>query len=105
MLHDLMLVCEEAFVNICHYGFPGDQPRLAVLVEVAVDERNRLLHLAMSDQGIAYNPLGYEPRKAGLGEDLRIGGLGILLMREYVDELRYERLDGCNVLRMTKPFV
>ena len=53
MMAQMMLVCEEVFVNICRYGFPDGQPRLPVDIEAAVDERAGCLHLVFSDQGIA----------------------------------------------------
>lgn len=105
LLAQMMLVCEEIFVNICHYGFPDGQPRLPVDIEVAVDERASCLHLVFSDQGIAYDPLSHDPKKVDPTDEQRKGGLGILLMRKYMDDLRYTRADGRNILRMTKRFV
>ncbi len=105
MMAQLMLVCEEVFVNICHYGFPDGQPRLPVDIELAADERAGCLHLVFSDQGIAYDPLAHEAKKVDPTDDERKGGLGILLMRTYMDDLRYTRTDGRNILRMTKRFV
>ena len=105
MMAQMMLVCEEVFVNICHYGFPDGQPRLPVDIEAAVDERAGCLHLAFSDQGIAYDPLSHNAKKVDPTDEQRKGGLGILLMRKYMDDLRYTRADGRNILRMTKRFV
>ena len=105
MMAQMMLVCEEIFVNICHYGFPDGQPRLPVEIEAAVDERVGCLHLVFSDQGIAYDPLSHEAKKVDPTDEQRKGGLGILLMRKYMDDLRYTRSDGRNILRMTKRFV
>lgn len=105
MVAQMMLVCEEVFVNICHYGFPDGQPRLPVDIEAAVDERAGCLHLVFSDQGIAYDPLSHNAKKVDPADEQRKGGLGILLMRKYMDDLRYTRADGRNILRMTKRFV
>ena len=105
MVAQMMLVCEEVFVNICHYGFPDGQPRLPVDIEAAVDERAGCLHLVFSDQGIAYDPLPHDAKKVDPADEQRKGGLGILLMRKYMDDLRYTRADGRNILRMTKRFV
>ena len=105
MMAQMMLVCEEVFVNICHYGFPDGQPRLPVDIEAAVDERAGCLHLVFSDQGIAYDPLSHDAKKVDPADEQRKGGLGILLMRKYMDDLRYTRADGRNILRMTKRFV
>ena len=105
MMAQMMLVCEEVFVNICHYGFPDGQPRLPVDIEAAVDERAGCLHLVFSDQGIAYDPLSHNAKKVDPTDEQRKGGLGILLMRKCMDNLRYTRADGRNILRMTKRFV
>lgn len=105
MMAQMMLVCEDVFVNICHYGFPDGQPRLPVDIEAAVDERTGCLHLVFSDQGIAYDPLSHNAKKVDPADEQRKGGLGILLMRKYMDDLRYTRVDGRNILRMTKRFV
>ncbi|WP_294360892.1 SpoIIE family protein phosphatase [uncultured Senegalimassilia sp.] len=105
MMAQMMLVCEEVFVNICHHGFPDGQPRLPVDIEAAVDERAGCLHLVFSDQGIAYDPLSHNAKKVDPTDEQRKGGLGILLMRKYMDDLRYTRADGRNILRMTKRFV
>lgn len=104
MHHDLMLVCEELFVNVVHYGFPEGQPVQPVSIQVAVDDARELFHLAISDAGIPYNPLEYHSEKVVPGVEHRIGGLGILLVRDAVDEIRYERSNGLNVLHMTKRF-
>lgn len=105
MMAQLMLVCEELFVNISHYGFPDGQPRLPVEIEVAVDERAKRMHIVFADQGIAYDPLSHNAKKADPTDEERKGGLGILLMRTYLDDMRYTYADGRNILRMTKSFV
>lgn len=62
------------------------------------------LRIALSDPGMPYDPLDYRWQKveAGLGEDNEVGGLGILLVRERMDEMSYRRLDGRNVVLLTK---
>lgn len=105
MLLDLMLIGEEAFVNIARYGFPAGQPEQPVKITAAIDERARCLHLTISDAGIAYDPLSFQPEKVGQGSDDRIGGLGILLVKKRADDVRYERTGGMNVLHIVKKFV
>lgn len=101
-LNDLMLVCEEMFVNVCHYGFPESARRMPVSFEAQVDEASRMLTLTMRDAGEPYNPLEYRPKKVVAGVDHRIGGLGILLMKENLDDVSYEYAGGRNVLHMKK---
>lgn len=101
---DLMLVLEELFVNVAHYGFPEGQPRQSVHVEAAIDANAGVLHVTMSDAGIPYDPLAYQPQRveAQRGEDNKVGGLGILLVRERTDGITYERIGGLNVLHLIK---
>lgn len=101
---DLKLVLEELFVNVAHYGFPEGQPRQSVHVEAAIDKNAGVLHIAMSDAGIPYDPLAYRPERvdAEKGEENKVGGLGILLVRERTDGITYERASGLNVVRIVK---
>lgn len=102
-LGSLRLVCEEAFVNVCHYGFPNEPDALKcppVIFDALISE-DRVLHLTMSDAGVPYNPLEYESEKVA-NIDHRIGGLGVLLMRELLDDVSYEYRNDRNILIMTK---
>ena len=101
----LMLVCEELFVNVCTYGFPKGMPLQPVKITVAFDAKLGCLHVVFLDRGIAYNPLQYESKTVDPADEKREGGLGLLLVRKYVDDIRYNRSDGMNVLRITKHFV
>jgi sigma-B regulation protein RsbU (phosphoserine phosphatase) len=57
----------------------------------------------ISDSGIAFNPTEAVKADTTLSAEERpIGGLGILLMRELMDFINYERIDGRNILTLTK---
>ena len=104
VVFDLKLVLEELFVNVAHYGFPEGQPRQSVHVEAATDRNAGVLHVTISDAGVPYDPLTYASQKvdAGLGADNKVGGLGVLLVRERTDGVSYERIGGRNVLHLIK---
>ena len=104
VVFDLKLVLEELFVNVAHYGFPEGQPRQSVHVEAAADRNAGVLHITISDAGVPYDPLTYASQKvdAGLGTDNKVGGLGVLLVRERTDGISYERVGGRNVLHLIK---
>lgn len=96
----MRLVLEELFVNVAHYGFPDGHPRRSVHVEAAVDANAGCVHVSLSDEGIPYDPLSYEPEKVEAGKDNKIGGLGILLSKEMTERMAYERADGKNVVHL-----
>jgi serine phosphatase RsbU (regulator of sigma subunit)/anti-sigma regulatory factor (Ser/Thr protein kinase) len=104
MMNGLMLVCEELFVNICRYGFPKEQ-KMPVIFECIMDDSQGRLQLTITDSGVAYNPLDYESEKIVSGKDHRIGGMGILLVGNNVDEINYEHIDGENILHISKRYV
>ena len=57
----------------------------------------------ISDSGIAFDPTKASDADTTLSaEDRQIGGLGILLVRELMDSINYEREDGMNVLTLKK---
>ena len=64
----------------------------------------RLLEGAvLIDSGVAFDPTAKEKADTSLSaEDRQIGGLGILLVRELMDSINYERIDGQNILTLIK---
>ncbi len=93
------IVVEEIYVNICSYAYPdgiGD----ATLELAAEGDR---LTLTFTDSGFAYNPLEREEPDITLSaEEREIGGLGIFMVKQIMDEITYQRIDGKNVLKAAK---
>ena len=98
----LRLAVEEAVVNIMNYAYPKGT-RAVILIEVDADADNETLTFVLRDEGVAFDPTAYQEVDvdAHVGQQ-KVGGLGIHLMRHYMDSLSYERKDGQNVLTMTK---
>jgi len=96
----LKLAVEEAVVNIMQYAYPlgttGD-------IEVNALSDGELLKIVISDRGKAFDPTQAAKADTTLAVDERpIGGLGILLVRELMDSINYERIDSKNVLTLIK---
>ena len=98
----LRLAVEEAVVNIMNYAYP-EGTRAVILIEVDADADNETLTFVLRDEGVAFDPTAYQEVDVDVhvGQQ-KVGGLGIHLMRHYMDSLSYERKDGQNVLTMTK---
>ena len=93
------LAVEEIFVNIANYAY-GDGTGTA---EVSVSEKNGVITIVMKDSGIPYNPLIKEDPDITLSAEERdIGGLGVFLTKQNMDEVTYRCADGMNVLTMKK---
>ncbi|MCB9497583.1 MAG: ATP-binding protein [Fibrobacteria bacterium] len=103
----LALACEEAFVNVISYAYPDGEGSLRIAVEGAPsgDPPSAGVEIVLTDSGIPFDPLARQMPDTSLApEDRPIGGLGILLIRRTMDEVRYRRENGRNILTMRKRF-
>ena len=99
----LELVIEELFVNIASYAYETATGDATFCIDFA--ENPAAVLLTFIDSGKPYNPLEKPDPDTTLDADEReIGGLGIFLVKNNVDEIFYERTDGKNILRMKKFF-
>ena len=99
-LFELNLGLDELFTNIISYGF-RDGSDHQIKFTLAKDEETVVVRV--EDDGIPFNPL-----KAGgpdLVQDLdsiKIGGLGIHLVKKMMDDIEYQRAEGKNKLTLKK---
>jgi anti-sigma regulatory factor (Ser/Thr protein kinase) len=95
------IAVEEIFVNIAHYAYTpatGD-----AVVRVELQEDPRAVAITFEDSGVPYDPLAKEDPDVTLtAEERQIGGLGILLVRDLMDSINYERIEGKNILTLIK---
>ena len=95
------LVTEEIFVNIASYAYP--ETGGFVTIRRSGGEGPEGLTLIFIDGGIPYDPLQKPAPDLTLSlEERPVGGLGVFLVKELVDEVRYEHKDGNNVLTVRK---
>jgi len=96
----LNLAMEEAVVNVMDYAYP-EGTEGEVDIEAIADEAQ--LHFTISDSGKPFDPTAKEEVDTTLSAEERpIGGLGIHLIRQLMDNISYERKDGKNILRLSK---
>lgn len=96
----LKLSLEEVVANVISYGYEDDIEHNII---VKLDQSEGTIIIQVEDDGAAFNPLEQKPPDIEAPiEERPIGGLGIHLVRHYMDELEYERRDGRNILLMKK---
>ena len=96
--YGLELVVEEALVNIFHYAYPKGHGEVKVICRT--DQEGRLI-IEIIDTGVPFDPLSQEDPDLTLDiSERKIGGLGVLLMKTLMDEVRYKREDDRNVLTL-----
>lgn len=92
---------EEIFVNIAHYAF-GEQEGYC---HIKLDCDSNHVEIEFKDNGIAFDPLAKaDPDITLKAEEREIGGLGIFMVKKSMDDVRYEYLDGYNVLTIKKNY-
>ncbi len=97
----LDLAVEELFVNIASYAYIDNEGTATISFDY--EEGTRTISIILSDHGVPYNPLEKEDPDVTLSAEQRnIGGLGILMAKKNVDDIRYEYKDGCNITTLSK---
>ena len=97
----LEIAIEELFTNICYYAY-GDGSGDAV-IRTELESDPAAITITFVDSGKPYDPLAKEDPDITLGvEERPIGGLGIFMVKKTMDDMRYEYLDGQNVLTIKK---
>ena len=98
----LNLAMEEAVVNVMNYAYPAGTKGNIDIEAVANDVR---LKFTITDSGKAFDPTAKEDVDTTLSaEERSIGGLGIHLIRQIMDSINYEYIQGKNVLTLRKKF-
>lgn len=94
------LCLEEMVTNIVNYGW-SDGLEHEIKVEISIDEA--AIKIILQDDGVAFDPTKIaEPDTNKPAHERQVGGLGIHLVRQTVDEMWYERLDNKNILILKK---
>jgi anti-sigma regulatory factor (Ser/Thr protein kinase) len=98
----LEIAMEEALVNIIHHAYQDKPGDIDVLISSVPGES---ITITLKDEGPAFNPLEKSPTAIDAStplEEIEEGGLGILFMKEYMDDISYQRQDSYNILILTK---
>ena len=96
----LDLCLEELITNVIKYGY--DQPAQHQ-IQIDLSLQQGLLVLEIVDDGKPFDPTNIpEPDLDVPLEERQIGGLGIHLVRNYVDSMEYKRQDNRNITTLKK---
>ena len=98
----VQLAVEEAVVNVMDYAYPAGT-RGELTVEVQADDEQ--LQFIIRDTGIPFDPTTTPEIDTTLSaKDRPIGGLGIHLVRQIMDDVQYRRIGEFNVLTLIKKY-
>ena len=97
---NLNLVMEEMVVNVISYAYPEGK---VADIELLAESDGKELKFVLSDQGKAFDPtLKDDPDTDVNPAERDLGGMGIYIVKNIMNEVTYQRLEGKNLLTMKK---
>lgn len=115
------IAVEELFTNIVSYAYENHEraeseesentegqrelslSEKRILVEAQVDGSPLRVTIRLTDRGTPFDPFQRKDPDFQIPFDERpVGGLGIYMVKQFMDHVKYERLDGCNRITVEK---
>lgn len=97
----IQVTVEEIFVNIASYAYAPKIGEVEITCEIKEDPPT--LIVTFVDHGIPFNPLEAPLFDPDSEEDLdAIGGKGIYMIRQYMNDVRYRYENNSNILTIEK---
>ena len=101
-LVQLQIALDEVLSNVVKYSWQDDAQH-EFLVRITVHSAG--VDLDIFDDGQAFDPLAApSPSPLQPGQRPLPGGLGIHLAKKLLDDVKYERIGGCNHITLCKRF-
>lgn len=96
------IIFDDLLNNVISYGFNDEQRHF---IDISLGLAASSLIVSIADDGVPFNPLAETAPDTTLSiEDRPIGGLGIHIVVNMVDDISYQRTADKNVLTLTKSF-
>ena len=100
---NLNLVMEEMVVNVISYAYP--EGKIAD-IELVAESDGKELTFVLSDRGKEFDPTLREAADMDVNPAERdLGGMGIYIVKNIMNEVIYQRLEGRNLLTMRKEII
>jgi serine/threonine-protein kinase RsbW len=97
---NLNLVMEEMVTNVIFYAYPQGE---VADIELLAKSDGKELTFVLSDQGKEFDPTAKEDADLDVNPaDRELGGMGIFIVKNIMNKVTYQRLEGKNLLTMTK---
>lgn len=98
---EIYMAVEEIFVNVCSYAYDPEVGQTTIRTEIVKEPLSVIL--SFIDGGVPYDPLKRTDPKLNIPiKERSIGGLGIFLVKQTMDDVAYEYRDGKNILTIKK---
>ena len=99
-INQVLLVSEEIFINIAKYAYKGEVGKCNIKIHV---NNKNVLVCTFEDSGTPFNPLKREDPDLNVSaEERNVGGLGIYMSKNIMDNIEYQYKDNKNIIQITK---
>ncbi len=99
VVYGVQLAVHEACANIVEHAYGEDHPEGRIHVTFNIADSPRRLLIELFDTGVSFNESQAKP--PDLNEP-QVGGYGLFLIHQLMDEVHYEARQDGNYLRLTK---
>lgn len=100
LVFNLNLVLEEAVSNVILYAYPKEELQE---ISLSAQKKGDSIIFVLTDSGKEFDPtLAPDADITLSAEERQIGGLGIFLIRQIMNKVEYQRINGQNVLTLAK---
>lgn len=101
--HKIEMALEELYVNVCRYAYANRGEPGTVQVSYAYSTNPSSMTVELRDQGVPFDPLTLgDPTKPSNVQEMKVGGLGILMVKRSMDDFVYAYEGGSNVVVFKK---
>lgn len=105
---DIELCVEELVVNIIDFAYTDEDiknNKNDIILDIMIDKNKNEIKITTTDNGIKFNPLLIKDPDINADlEDRKVGGLGIFLIKKYMNELNYKYINNQNIFIMIKKY-
>lgn len=100
--YDIYVSAEEIFTNIASYAYETDDGMVEISCGIN-EKEDKEFWICFKDWGIPYNPMECPDPDFNIPfEKRKIGGLGIYMVKKFMDRVEYRNEDGCNIVTIGK---
>ena len=101
LVYKIGLCMEELLVNVASYAYSSEGGTIKIQYELI--ESPRTISITIIDEGKPFDPTAMDDPDTTLPiSDRPIGGLGIFIVKNTMDEVKYDRKDNKNILNIKK---
>ena len=100
LLFHVQLVLDELATNVINHGYGASGHSF----QIAIESKLQAVRIEVVDEARPFDPLldAPQPTIDGSVEERKVGGLGVHIAKQLIDEMEYRRENGKNRLTLVK---